>query len=425
MESAALADAYARALQAERARNGRQIAFFRFAGVGALFAVNLAFALFRAQYIGAAVLPLGAYWAAAGAVLWVRRRSQATDRWGGLAIPLLDMPVVFLLLRDLVGRLHAAGFDSDAVGVATQAPLFYLLLILAGSLSLESRFTWFAAAVAIALQAVLFRGEHRDFSFILIVSLATVFGTTLGLYARRRSITLVRHAALEQMRREHLGRYFSPQVAAALGDAQGELGRGRSCEVTVLFADLRDFTELAGRLTGEEVVALLNDFHSRMVERVFAYGGTLDKYLGDGLMAYFGAPVPQADHADRAVRCALDMQDALAAMNRGRAGGQLPNLRMGIGVHTGTVVLGDIGAERRREFTAIGDTVNVAARIEQLTKAEGIPVLVSEATRVRVAEAIGFSPMAPMAVKGKAAPLQLYRAERAARLRSTHTDHPE
>jgi adenylate cyclase len=314
-------------------------------------------------------------------------------------VPLLDMPVVFLLLGDIVGRLHAAGF--------------YLLFILAASLSLQTRFTWLTAAVAITLQTLLFWREDRDFSFIAVIAVATFFGTTLSLYSRRRSESLVKQAALEQIRRERLARYFSPQVAEALADSTADLGRGQIREVTVLFADLRDFTALAERLTGEEVVSVLNDFHTRMVDRVFAHGGTLDKYLGDGLMAYFGAPVEQADHATHAVRCALDMQDALAVMNRDRSGGTLPQLRMGIGVHTGTVVLGDIGAERRREFTAIGDTVNVAARIEQLTKGNGTPVLVSEATRRHVANGIRFTPTAPLAVKGKSAPLQLYRAERA------------
>lgn len=412
MDTDPLAEAYARALEAERARNGRQFAFFRLGALAAVFAANLFFGVTRITYHGVSVLWLGLYWVAAGGVVWASRRSEIAARWSGLAIPFIDMPVIFLLIRDLVHRLAEGGFATDASAVATQLPLFFLLMILAGSLSLDIRLTWLSAAVALALQSLLLLREGLDLSFVVIVCLTTVLATTIGTLARRRSIDLVRQAALEQARRERLGRYFSPQVAEAVGNVEHGLGRGQSREVTVLFADLRGFTALAEQLTGEEVVSLLNEFHSRMVDRVFAHDGTLDKYLGDGLMAYFGAPVPHPDHAARAVGCAVEMQAALAAMNRDRTRRGVVELRMGVGVHTGKVVLGDIGAERRREYTAVGDTVNVAARIEQLTKTTGVGILVSESTRALVDDpGVRFTPMEPLAVRGKSAPLQLYRVE--------------
>ncbi len=125
-------------------------------------------------------------------------------------------------------------------------------------------------------------------------------------------------------------------------------------------------------------------------------------------MAYFGAPAEQLDHADRAVRCALAMQAALDRLNTERVRRGAVALRMGVGLHSGRVVLGDIGAPRRRDYTAIGDTVNVAARIEQLTKRQGVPILVSEETRARVHGGVVFTPTEAVSVKGKAAPVRTY-----------------
>src|SRR5436190_1290604 len=157
---------------------------------------------------------------------------------------------------------------------------------------------------------------------------------------------------------------------------------------------------MAEKLHADQVVAMLNECHAAMVEVIFRHGGTLDKFIGDGLMAYFGAPLVQRDHALRAVACALDMQEALRALNTLRRARAEPELRMGIGLHTGLAVLGDIGSDSRREYTAIGDSVNLACRIEELTKNHGRPILASEATFARARDAFGWTAAPAIPVKG-------------------------
>lgn len=400
---------FERALEAERRRNARQAAAFRIYGSVSVFAVNLAFTLLRPGYTGAPILSSALYCLAAVLLWWGHTRFAGFGRWSALSIPLIDMPFIFTVIGSLSDRLREIGYVEDAATVGTLLPLFYIALILAASLSLEARYTWFAVGTALVLQTWQLTRTGRDISFVSMVSVTTLMAAGLGLSMHRRSIALVKSAAEEQTRREHLGRYFSPQVAEALADVGRVPGEGKSHEVSVLFADIRDFTARAEGLSSDAVVALLNDFHARMVDCVFRHGGTLDKYLGDGLMAYFGAPVEQSDHAERAVRCALDMQRALEDMNRSLQSRRVAALKMGIGVHSGPVVLGDIGAERRREFTVIGDTVNVAARVEQLTKVCDAAILVSEETRRRVVADFGFVALEPLPVKGKSMPLQTYR----------------
>ena len=164
-----LDDAFERALQAERGRNAEQIARFRLAALIAVFLINSGFGLLRSTYIGPPILPLGLYTLAAAILLWVRRRSEWVSSWTGLAIPFIDMPLTLVLISSVFGRLTALGYKEDMAALGTQLALFYLLLIIAASLSLEARHTWLAAAVALVLQSVLLIRLGRDSSFVVIV----------------------------------------------------------------------------------------------------------------------------------------------------------------------------------------------------------------------------------------------------------------
>src|SRR5262249_49323838 len=296
-------------------------------------------------------------WTLVSGVFFLVRWRERVAEHATLAVPLLYMPLTALHLRRICDNI-----PERPDGPATFAVALFLWFIVAVGLSLDGRQIALAAAVGTVLAAALQVYSAAPPEIVALCAVMILLGAASVAYASARAIALVGDVAAEHRRRERLGRYFSPQVASLLAESADEGAAGESREVTVLFSDLRDFTALAARLPGTEVVALLNDYHERMVETIFAHGGTLDKYLGDGLLAYFGAPVAQPDHAERAVRCALAMQARLAALSHERVTrGEAP-LAMGIGIHTRLVVLRDIGARRTPEYTAIGDTVNGAAR---------------------------------------------------------------
>ncbi len=203
-------------------------------------------------------------------------------------------------------------------------------------------------------------------------------------------------------------RFLDPRVVAGLIDG-GEIDFRNSVtagDVTVMFSDIRGFTALSEVSQPEDVVAMLNSYFSRQVQVIFSHGGTLDKFIGDAIMAFWGAPVPEADHAKRAVACAIDMSIALEEL-RGQIGELGKDLEIGIGIHSGRAVAGFIGSSDRLDYTVIGDTVNLASRIEGQTK--GIArILVSQATRDAVGDAFDWRDCGSHQVKGRETAVQLY-----------------
>ena len=207
--------------------------------------------------------------------------------------------------------------------------------------------------------------------------------------------------------RSLLGKVVSPEIARELLSKEIELG-GEEREVTVLFSDVRDFTTLSESRSPQEIVSLLNVLLTRMSRVVEANGGVVDKYVGDAIMAIFGAPLSRRDDPVRAVRTALDMAKAMAALNDELRRDGVPPLAIGIGVNTAEVVAGNMGSTTRLNYTVIGDGVNLASRLEGLTRMYGVPILVSESTK---SQAPGFlyREIDTARVKGKTKTVTLYQ----------------
>ncbi|MBW3567953.1 MAG: CHASE2 domain-containing protein, partial [Proteobacteria bacterium] len=204
------------------------------------------------------------------------------------------------------------------------------------------------------------------------------------------------------------GRFIDPRVVASLVKEDSEVlnAQPESREITVLFSDIRGFTALSETRPPEEIVRLLNRYFARQVEVIFRFGGTIDKFIGDAIMAFWGAPVENPEQAEHAVRAALEMTRVVREFRDELAETGI-EFDIGIGLHTGQAVVGFIGAENRLDYTAIGDTVNLASRVEGQTK--GVArVLVSDETRRRCADSFHFIDHGEFTVKGRARAVHLY-----------------
>jgi len=216
--------------------------------------------------------------------------------------------------------------------------------------------------------------------------------------------------AQKQRVQRAFGRYVDDYVLdQLLESADGEEQAGIERETTIVFADIRSFTRLSEGMSAPEVVALLNEIFQIISDPILEHGGTIDKFIGDSVMVYFGAPVPHPDHPQRAVRAAVQIADAIAARNQqldaaGRT--DFVPVEIGIGIHLGNVVVGNIGSDRRTDFTAVGDAVNVAHRLEKL--AGPGEIMVSEAVQRRVRGSVPLRFEGERLLSGREEPVHVY-----------------
>lgn len=284
---------------------------------------------------------------------------------------------------------------AAALGRARQRALFITALMVAVGIG-------GAVVLATLLSRPIFRlvqGTRAIAAGDFGVNLAVTSRDEIGLLTTSFN-DMARSLREKEMIKRAFTRYVAREVVEEiLKDPEHLALSGERREATVLFCDLRGFTPLSERLSPEQVVGLLNEFYTLAIETTFEHDGTLDKFMGDAVMAVFGAPIPHPDHALRAVRTALAMRQRLEAFNADRARRGLETIGAGIGVSVGEVVAGTVGTEDRMEYTVIGDSVNLAARLEANAKAGQI--LISHRTWERVRDHVETRPLGPIKVKGK------------------------
>lgn len=212
---------------------------------------------------------------------------------------------------------------------------------------------------------------------------------------------------LRNQQRELIRRFATAEVAQDLEESGFTLG-GRFVDASTMFSDIRGFTALAESQSPADTIELLNTYYTLMFEAISGQGGVVNQMVGDGLMAIFGAPMPLPNHSEQAVRAALEMIDMINLFNLDQAASNKPTIRIGIGIATGQVIAGYTGTQRRATYTCVGDTVNLAARLESYTKVAQKPILIDEVTRRALSDTIVVEDLGSVDIKGKNHAVNVY-----------------
>lgn len=287
--------------------------------------------------------------------------------------------------------------------------LFIVLSCAAIRLSLWQKPYWAAVSLLLLVAGYGVCDFYLFSEYRLLVPLTPLF---FGMVASYGGITVDGYVCeyKERLRvRKTFGQYVSPEVVDEILADPSALGlKGKRSHVTVLFTDIRGFTTLSEQNDPETVVAFLSDFLEQVTRIIFANGGTVDKFIGDAVMAIFGAPRSRGDDALRAVQTGIDLLKLASALEAKWKPVIGRSLEFGVGIHTGDAVVGSIGSEMRSDYTAIGDTVNTAARLEALTKELAVPLLMSESTAAELKGAIAVEALGAARIIGRVAPLEIF-----------------
>jgi adenylate cyclase len=343
------------------------------------------------------------------------------ERYGGSLAIIGDVstgasdigPTPFEQNLPLVG-IHASTLNT----ILTQSflyelptlPMMLVELLLAALLALfSSRYS----SVSFTVRAVALLAMYFASAAVLFFYANVILAIIRPLFAGGLSVTSVviywyiSEEKEKQKLRSKFEQYFPPTVVKQMVENPDALMTNPTKkEITIMFSDIKSFTTYSSTMTPEEISTTLNEYFEAMTDIVFKYGGTVDKFIGDGLMVFYGAPEPQADHALRCVKAAMEMQLKCRELRaKWEPAGRLP-LRIRIGINTGEVVVGDLGSARRMEYTVLGSDVNLAQRLESNAPVEGI--MISESTYRHVKDKVPIRALAPITVKGLETPIVVY-----------------
>ena len=289
-----------------------------------------------------------------------------------------------------------------------------LLLLLAGCVMvfLLPLMSAFRASVVALLVLLLLLGINLAFwqymNFVLPLAAGLVLA--FSLYALNMSWGYFVESRSKRQFTELFGQYVPPELVDEMSkNPEGYSMAGRKAELTVLFSDIRGFTTISEGLEPDQLANLMNEYLGAMTEVVRHQRGTLDKYIGDAIMAFWGAPVSDADHARHAVLTALEMQQELHKLNQALTQKGWPELKIGVGVNTGIMTVGDMGSPVRKAYTVMGDAVNLGSRLEGITKQYGVGIIAGETTYEQLKSSFVFRELDRVRVKGKAEPIGIYQ----------------
>jgi adenylate cyclase len=297
--------------------------------------------------------------------------------------------------------MRPAPAAANAALVAVTAALLGVAVLVCG--------VWWGVAAAVAgVAAVAVLASSLFGAGVWVEVARPALASALSLFAATAYQYFVEGREKRQVK-QVFSRFVSRDVFTQLMDdpARARLG-GQRREMSVLFADIRGFTAFTERGRAEDVVAQLNEYFSAMVPIVFDHKGTVDKFVGDLIMALFGAPLDDARHAGNAVDTALAMLARLDTLNAKWAREGKPQLGIGVGINSGEMIAGNIGSESIMSYTVIGDAVNLAARLESLNKDYGARIIISAATRARLDRRYDMQALGTVTVKGKSEPVEIF-----------------